>query len=329
MPTSTLTVISKSFAFNDVGITSNPDQNPINWARTFANIPVDNAGTRMVQVDPYDTNTVINGVRATSIDNTTAFNLTVSALGGDRYRLTHSGGVAPAFRTNRGVNASTIALTLVVNPNLSVTVTAGSGTPFASVVAGDVVFIPGLSTGDSASPFNSLNEGYWSVLSSTSTVLVMVRPADVTVFSGVGEVVTPSTALQFQAFSTAGVQVGDTVDISAGLAITAQHAYEIVAVNPEWVEFLSTAALAPQAGAVPTTAGIVFYKVAVRYLRVEADQECTVQINGDTGNTNRLEPLIPGDEKHVAWRDQLGPVWQLVIVNRTSAVLNVTVLQAE
>lgn len=326
---SKLTVITKTLSFEDPGITSNPSRRPINWERTISSVPVFNPGTKLYEVEPLSTLNIVDGQRTTSIDGTTAFSIAISPLASDRYRITHTGGTAPAFRTNRSLACSGIVLTLVVNSNLSVTITAGSGTPFSSVVAGDTVFIPGVSTGDTASPFNSLNEGYLVCLAATSTVLSLARFADSGVFSGISEIVTPSTNDQIQAFTAVGVQIGDTVEISAGFAFTAQHAYEVLAVNPEWIEFESSAPLGGQVGVIPGATGILFYKLAVRYLRIEGDQEFVIRFNGDTGNTNRIEPIIPGDEDHAGWLEKFGTVWKLDVVNRTMSTLNLVVLTAE
>lgn len=326
---SKLTVITKSFSFEDPGVTSNPSRRPINWERSISSIPVFNPGTKLYEVEPLSTLNIVDGQRSTSIDGTTAFSLAISPLASDRYRITHTSGTAPAFRTDRSLACTGIVLTLVVNANLSVTLTAGSGTPFSSVVAGDTIFIPGVSTGDSASPFNSLNEGYWVCLAATSTVISMARFADSGVFSGISEVVTPTTNLQIQAFSAAGVQIGDTVEISAGFAFTAQHAYEVLVVNPEWIEIESSAPLGPQTGIIPGATGILFYRLAIRYLRIEGDQEFIVRLNGDTGNTNRIEAIVPGDIDHAGWMEKFGTVWKLDVLNRTMSTLNLVVLTAE
>lgn len=326
---SKLTIISKALSFEDVGVTSNPSQRPINWEKTLSSVPVFNPATRLLEIEPLATLNIVDGSRSTSIDGTTAFEIAISPLASDRYRITNTGGTAPAFRTNRSLACSGIVLTLVVNANLSMTITAGSGTPFSAVIAGDTVFVPGVTTGDTASPFNTLNEGYWVVLSAISTAITVARFADSGVFSGVSEVVIPTVNDQIQAFTAAGVQVGDTVEISAGFAFTAQHAYDVIAVNPKWIEIESAAPLGPQTGIVPTASGMVFYKTALRFLRIESDQECVVRMNGDTGNTNRLEPLIPGDSNHAAWCEKFGPVWKLDIVNRTMATIHLVVLQAE
>lgn len=325
---SRLTVISQAVAYEDVGASSNPTQNPIGWARTISNLPVENPGTQLLRIAPLTTATIFDGTRSTSLANDSVFALTLSPEDSNRYRITNTGGTAPAFRTARAVDCSSIALTFVVNTNLTVTVTAGSGTPFASALVGDTVFIPGTSTGDTASPFNDLNLGLWTVLSRSNTSLVLIRFSG-TVFSGLGEVVTPTAAAQLLVYSPTGVQVGDTVEIAGGFASTAQHSYEVLAVTPRWIEFQSTSPLGAESGVVPTTSGMLFYITAKRWLRLEGDQEMVVRLNGDAGNTNRVEPVIPGDPDFVGWHEKFGSVWSLVIVNRSTAVLNLVVASAE
>jgi hypothetical protein len=325
---SALTLIYSALAFDDDESNSNPTQSPINWAKTLKNLDFDNPSTQSQPIDPMGTVTLFNGVRSTSIDGTTQFSIALSALDSSRYRITSTSGTAPAFRTDRALVISAIALALVVNANQSVTVTAGSGTPFGAVQVGDTVFIPGVSTGDSASPFNALNEGYWTVLSASTTILVLSRAAG-TVFAGFTQTITTGANVYFQAFSTAGVQVGDTVQISAGFSAPAQHSYEVVAVNPIWFEFESTAPLGAQTGVIPTATGLSFYTLAKNFLAVESDQEVVLRFNGDTSDFNRLEPIVPGDRNFPGMLMKLGPVWRLDIVNKSSAVANTVVLSAE
>jgi len=325
---STLTVISSAVAYNDDAASSNPTQLPINWRRTNVGVPVDVPETTPFRVVPLGTATLINGSRTTTIDGTTAFSVATSALESTRYRITATGGTAPGFRTNRNLACNNIALTLTVNSNLSMSVAAGTGTPFSAVQVGDVVFIPGTSTGDPASPFNPLNEGYWTVLSSGSALMTLARDPSV-VFAGASQVVTPSGNSFIQAFSSDGVQVGDTVEIASGFAAPALHSYGVVAVNPLWVEFESTSPLGSQTGITPGASGLLFYTASKRWLRIEADQECVLRLNGDSGNSVRLEPIIAGDRANVGWFEIFGSVWQLVVVNRSTGVLNVTMLAAE
>lgn len=325
---STLSLIVQALGYKDVSRTSNPTRVPINWRRPMPGLQVDNPSTQLFELDPQSTTTVIDGTRSLALDNTTAFSLASNSLvDANRYRITWTGGTDPGFRTDRALDLSTVALTLTVNANQSVTVTGGTG-HFSGVSIGDVVFIPGVSSGDAASPFSPLNEGYWTALAADANSLTLARMPGET-FEGASETVTPSTASQLQAFSAAGVQVGDTVDISAGFAAPAQRTFDLVAVNPKWIEFESTAPLGPQTGITPTTTGLAIYTMAKRFLFIESDQEIVVRLNGDTGNTTRVTPIIPGDENFPGVYAKIGPAWKLVLVNRSSSRANVTVAHAE
>lgn len=325
---SALTFIYSALAFDDEEATSNPTQTPINWSKAMKNLEFEHPSTQEFPVDPGSTFTLFNGTRSTLIDGTTQFSIALSSLEPTRYRVTYTSGTLPGFRTDRALVVATISLALVVNANQSVTVTAGTGTPFSAIQVGDNIFIPGASTGDAASPFNALNEGYWTVLSAAGSVITISRFAG-EVFSGFTETVVPSLDIQFQAFSTAGVQVGDTVQISAGFATSAQHAYEVVAVNSKWFEFESTAPLGPQTGIVPTASGLSFYTSAKRFIAVECNQEAVLRFNGDTSDFNRVDPTVPGDRNFPGLLIKFGPVWRLDVVNKSSAVAKVVVLSAE
>jgi hypothetical protein len=325
---SALTLILQALAYDDVSATSNPTQIRIERRKSVLNIPVDNPDTISVPLAPGASATVIDGTRTTTLDNTSAFSIALSALDPTRYRVSWTGGTNPTFRTNRSVAVAAVALTLVSNANMSLTVTAGAGNPFSGVQVGDSAFIPGPSTGDAATLFNALNEGFWYVVTAVGASITLAR-APGTVFSGFSEVVTPAANTQFQVFSSAGVQVGDTVDISAGFASTTFHAFDILTVTPFFVEFQSTLPLGPQTGITPTAAGMIFYTSAKRLIWVETDQEILVRLNGDTGNFNRVEPWLAGDRNFVGPYVKVGTVWKLVVVNLSSASANVLVAAAE
>lgn len=328
---STLTTISKAVAYDDAAQVSNPSNVPVNWARTIQNLEVANPSTEMFTLGALETRTLIDGQRTTSIDGTTAFALSSSPLDPSRYRLAATGGTLPVFRTARTLVAGGggLVLTLTLNSNLSMTVTSGATPAFGAVQVGDVVFIRGTKTGDSATLFNSLNAGYWSVLTASAAAITMSRATN-EVFEGAAQVVTPADGVNdFQVFSVAGVQVGDLVELGPAFAVSAQKSSSVVAVNPKWVEFISTAALGAETGILPGVTGLLFYTQAKRFLQVEADQECVLRINGDLGNTNRLSPWIAGAKGFGAEFRKVGPSWKLVVVNRAQTPLKLTLIAAE
>ena len=324
MPTLSLT--SATTAFSDASRSGEILQKHFDWRRSLNAISVSNPESKFLSVEPGASKTVFNGTVTTTVSGSTVIGITINPIQPSRYRFSYVSGTALGIRTDRGLALSGVVLTLVSVGNGSLTVTAGSGTPFATVVVGDSVFIPGLSTGDSAGGFNTINEGLWSVIGASGTVLTLTRPTGVS-FQGASESVTPA-ANSVMAYSAAGVQVGDGVDITIGFALPALKSYKILEVTPKWFEVISTSPLAVQTGT-PTAAGIAFYTESKRFVRVECDQESAVQVNGDSGNSNRLSPWGAGDPQQVAEYVKTGLTWSLVVKNLSGAVANVLVLSAE
>ena len=272
---------------------------------------------------PNETRSIFSGTRSTSIDNTTQFTISLNPLDPSIYRFTNTGGTAPALRTNRGVALSGITMTLTANINGTLTMSAGSGSPFSGVLVSDILFIPGPSTGDPTDRFNTANEGFWTVLGVTSnTLITLVRQGD---FSGMSEIVVPANNAVL-VYSAAGVQVGDYVDISSGFSNTVQRSYQVLAVTPGWFEVTSTTPLDNEV-ATPHAAGMVFYYLFKRYLHIESDQDACVQVNGDSGlAAGRISPLQVGGFGEY---EKIGPVWSLTLVNRASVSANVVIISAE
>lgn len=307
--------------------TQNPKRRFVDWSRHVVGVQVDQPSVREYIAQPGELLSVFSGTRSTSIDGTTAFTLTLNPVASSTYRMTNSAGTAPAFRTARAFNPSGVLHTLTVNNNATLEMQIGAGNFNAQV--GDTVFIPHTTTGDAASPFNVLNVGFWIVIGATTTKLVLQRRVG-TGFSGVSEAVTPSANSQLLIFSAAGVQTGDTLEISAGFANPTQKAFQVGEVTPSWVEFVSTSPLPLETGIIPTASGLTFYFDSKRFLRLEVDQDAVVRLNGDTGNTNRLSPRVPGDQESVAHFEKWGPVWDLKVLNRsTTSSMVVTVISAE
>lgn len=325
------TFITQALGYNDLPPNSNPVLTGINRRVSVNNIPVDNPQTLSggpLDLAPGTSCTVFNGSRSLTIDGTSAFSLTLSPANPTTYRLLNTGGTAPGFRTARSVPIGSVVLTLAVGANLALTITAATGTPFTAALVGDTVFIPGVSTGDPASPFNALNEGLWYVLTPGTTSIVVTRDPS-QVFSGISEVVTPASNTQFQIFSSDNVQVGDTVGLIMGFASSALHAYDITAATPLWVEFTSTLPLGTQTGILPTAAGVAVYTSAKRWISIETNQEILYQFNGDTGLFNKITPIIPGDCNFSGTFHVWSTVWELVLLNRSTAVAKITVCTVE
>jgi hypothetical protein len=323
----TLTRTGRILMFDDTPSNRNPIRRHADWQQSLQALPVLNPqGAKEFPLLPGEEATLWSGVRTLTANGSTAYDVTLSSLDPSRYRLTWTGvGADPGFRTARTVVSSPGNLLFALQANQTVKVTSSLGAIFGAVVVGDNVMVPGVVTGDPA-VFDPLNEGLWEVLAKTSTELTLRRPADAT-FSGVTETVAVTSDDQFLAYSAAGVQVGDLLDLVSGFAGSSLRSYPVVAVTSLWVEFSYSMPLAEEAAVVPGASGLAVYSAAKRYVYLEADQEVAVKLNGDTGEHNRVEPIAGAGAP--GWFEKFGTVYSLVVKNRSTASAVVVLISAE
>lgn len=328
----TLNVTSSAVAYFDSSSTNNPTMKAFDWARKNLGVPVDNPKSDVYSLPAGAAISVFDGSRTTGINSTTEFLVSLSHGESSRYRIQHTGGDTPVFRTHREVQLEGDLVSFSVSKNLTakVALKEDSFGTFVAVQAGDTVFVPHTSTGDEASPFSSINAGFWIVLAKpNSRALTLVRPVGVK-FEAVSESdVEVAYNSQFQVFSSDGVQVGDNVDILAGFSTANQRVFRVAAVTPDWIEVVSSAPMAEEGGAVPGPNGMKFYTGLKRYLHIEADQECVVKINGDSGESVRISPIEAGSRDQMGWLSKFGPVYSLSVTNRSTSAMSVVVISAE
>lgn len=322
-----LNLVSQTVMFDDVPTNSNPKHKSVDWSQKFMGIPVTKPKSNIYEIEPGATSTIFDGAKVTLADNTTAYDLSLSPLDSNRYRITWTGGTAPAFRAARGITIAGASVSVAVNSNNSITLTIAGGN-FTGSVVGDDVLIPGVVSGDAAGPFNAINTGYWTVIGVTTTTLTLARPQGIG-FEAIAESAIVVADGDILVYATAGIQIGNVADILAGFQGPALKTYQILAVTPTWFEIQSTTPLAAEAGVVPGASGIQFYTAAKRFLRIEYDQECVLRFNGDTGSYNICTPWQPGDLELVGECVKVGTTWRLVVVNRTTATLRLLVISAE
>lgn len=326
-----LNVTQKIQAYGDRSINSNPRVKFFDIVRDISGIPVQDPKSEGHQIAPGATALIYDGTRATTIGLSTAFDVSLSTLDPSRYRFTWSAGSNPSLRVDRSLALNGRTLTFTVNANASVdVVVSGAGSnDFTGVVAGDTVFVPHTTTGDTANVLSVLNAGFWQVLAVISPTHLSLARFPGEDFEATGESQVLAADAQFQAFSTSGVQVGDRVDISAGFSTTTRKTFEVVNVTAKFFEVISTTPLPPEVAITPGASGMVFYTDSKSFLYIEADQECAVRVNGSTDNTQRLSPVEAANPDKPGVYMKRGPSWSLSIINRASVTLNVMVLHAE
>lgn len=325
--------LSRSYiGYSDRGVTSNPKLRNVDWHRVINGRSVDKVGSELYEILPGEEKTLFDGTISSSLDNTTEFSLLYSSLGGSRYRLTYTGGTDPVFRTTRALTLSGETVSIVRNSNGTISMTtSGNVNDFTDVVVGDTIYIPHTTTGDSASPFSALNVGYWLVLSKLSATSLQLARFAGTDFLATSETDIAVTAdSQLQAFSQAGIQVGNKFKIasSSGFSQQAQQSFKVDKVTANFIEFISVAPIPDETGILPGAAGIVFYSDAKIWMCLESDQPVIPRMNGDTSDIHELSPWEVGDESLVGCLEKTGLVWSLKVYNKSSFIASVTLLSA-
>lgn len=326
----TLTIITQTLGYSDpdlTGANNDPKKKNVDWGNQIT-VTAKNISNQPYSVDPGASLTLYNNARTITADATTQWTLALSTLSSNRYRFTVSGGTAAGLRTDRSLAMSTKSVTVTVNANQTATF-AATATTFSAVQVGDTLWIPGTTTGDTAGPFDPTNEGAWTVLSVAGDGSNFQASRGTNTFSGLSQTVTVTANAQFDVFSGAGVQIGDGVYVSAGFSSVVQRGYTVVQVTPTWFEVTSTATLPVSAIATPGATGIQFYQTAKRYIEIWADQECVVRLNGDTTDNNKVSPWQAGDITQAGSFAKAGIAWQAVVVNKSTATLNINVILAE
>ena len=315
--------------YDDPSTISNPQLRHADWNRLQMSLPCSKATSQAYTLLPAESVTVIDGSRALTADATTQIALTTSTLSDDRYRMTWTAtGTNPGFRTNRAFAAATYTLAVVLNTNGSITISSGAGPNYAAVVVGDTVLIPGVTTGDVVGPFDTLNEGYWTVLTKTSGSMTLVRPTGDAFTAAAQPAVAVTSNSQIQVMSSAGIQVGDTIEISGGFSTSAWHSCTVLSVAAVSIDIQSSTALGAETVLLGSTTAMLAYRDAKKLVYVESDQEVAVQVNGDTGQTQRVEPWEAAVDGMQGNYLKTGTTWKLVLLNRSSASASVVVVTA-
>jgi len=271
-------------AYSDASASNNPSLGNFKWAREINGLPAANPQSEVHPLAPGESKTIFNGTRTLSSDNTTTYSIALKPLSASNYRITHTGGTAPNFRTPRalGIDATTQFTTTLNGPLVTFASTGGTALDTSAVVVGDLVRI--------GSDFNILNQGEYKVLAKTSNSITFENQTAVAEGP-----ITPGAdfADQFEIYSAAGVQVGDTITLSSGFSAVTLGSYKVTDVTAKYVEFYSTDVLPAETGIV--NPGLAVYSSAKNLIYIECDQKCAVTINGSL--VSNIEPFIILDSK--------------------------------
>lgn len=327
----TLNLYAKLIAFGDRTVNSNPRLRAVDWERDNSGLSVKDPTSKGFEIPVGSSKVIFDGARSTSTDGTTQFSISLLTNTTSSYRITHTSGTNPVFRTGRNLTLNACTVTFAIQPNNIVTLSVPGLSPsdFTNVQANDIIFVPSITTGDSANVINTLNSGYWQVLSKTNAQTLSIARPTGTVFEGVSETVTLTSNSQMRAFNQSGVQIGDSVIVSSGFSVAAQQTFTVSSVTDSFIEFTSTLPLPNETAIVPGASGLSFYTENKRILYIEADQECVIQLNNSTDESVQVNPIEAGNASRPGMFMKTGSVFSLNVINKSGSTLNLLVITAK
>ena len=166
--------------YNDNVASNNPYVRVFDLAYNILGSSVSEPKAEDLLIPAGSSMTIFSGTRTTSIDGTTAFDITKPYATLNTYRFSRSAGTQPQFRTNRAIAVdNTTQFAVSVNgPVITLTNSGGTAPDFSSVVVGDIVRI------DSSAGFAANNQGTFTIIAKTTTSISIKNT------SGVAESVT-------------------------------------------------------------------------------------------------------------------------------------------
>jgi hypothetical protein len=199
-----------------------------------------------------------------------------------------------------------------------VTFASTNGTAFntAAVQIGDSVRI--------SSAFNAANLGVFTIISKTSTSFSFENEL------GMPEVVVlgANFAQILSIYSSAGVQVGDKVDVVAGFSPASQNTYEILNVSHDYIEFFSSSVLPVETGIANTVSALLIYNNSKQFFYLETNGKVGIKYNGST-DEQIVDSFVLGGHRKPGIVLIKADLKSVVITNKTSAQVELYCITAE
>jgi hypothetical protein len=309
---STLNLLTSIVAYNDSTsgvINNNPKVRVGDINRSYFGLDVDSPQSQNFVIAPNSSLTLYDGSRSTSIDGTSTFSLTNTS--GSTYRMYHSTGTAPGFRTARNISSTLdTSFNVTVNNNsvVSISQSGGPAVDFSAVTVGDVLYV------GNNSLFNTYNQGYFSIIAKGSNY-VQIQNDLAVAESNIA--LSTNYESNFLIYSSSGIQVGDTAVISSGFSPVTLGSYQVTAAAPNFFEFMSSAPLPIETSITTTATGLNFYSAAKFVTYVETDQSCYIRFDSDSTNVATIEPFS-SDSGVLGMYLKTGYNYKAILTNRSA-----------
>ena len=308
-----LNFITQILCYSDAGVTDNPHERAFDFRRRLESIACKNPSGDSKSLAPGESFTIFENTVATALDNTSVVAIELVNQDSSIYRLSATG---PAgFRTARATTLLS-ACAVTIN-NGSVAVFDFTGSTLTAVQVGDIMRIKGPSTND-AGPyaFNPINSGIWKVIGVSGTKISAVREVG-KAFEAVVENVATALTGDVQFYADDGIRAGAQFQIKDTFSQVTQRTYTVLASTSDSIDFVSTAAIPEEDTLTYIPGSIVFYTGIKRMIYAEADQECSIRFNGQTGDDNRITPITSGDKSLRGQFAKWGDTYSCTITNKS------------
>lgn len=321
MPGQLLNLFIRFAVFSDSSPTLHPRLQDEDWDRQFEGITTGNSFSRRVDVPPAQSISVATTARSLSQDATTQYTVTRPDPDQNTFRFRWTGGTNPVLKTARtpGHDATTQFTVTKTGSVIRFTATGGTIPNFstAGVIVGDQLNIES-TTPTVTSPFNTLNQGVFTVVAVSTTFVEVLSIDGNGVAEGPITLGSRSDSLPALAvYSSAGVQVKDEALIQAvPFHIVNRGAFQVSKVTSTYFDVTNgTPGLAEGPITIGAIDGIVFYPSIWKWLYIETDQKVSVRINGDTSDRIQIEPVVAGSRDKVGVYLQRGQVYSVSLAN--------------
>ncbi len=316
--------------YSDSEVSNDPSLKDVDYERQLLGIPTDNSFGRKQALAPATTSSIINLARSLAQDATTQYTITAVAGQGNTYRFVWVGGTNPLLRTVRATSQDATTQFTVTQMGNVQRFTATSGTLPAFVANGVVVGDQLNVETNTASPFNPLNQGVFTIVTVAATYLEVLNPSGVAEGPIILGTLTSGLPV-FSEYSAAGVQVSDEAKITASaFNIENRGEFNVSKVTAKYFDIDNGTPGIPEG---PITlgdaSGIVFYPSIYKLLYIESDRKISIRINGDTSDRIEVEPVTAGDPRFVGVFLQRGGVYSLTLANNGLVTANTKIVLSE
>jgi hypothetical protein len=305
--------------FEDQNVNS-PTMRTLDITRSMLGVNVTDENTvRVNDLAPGESRTVASTERMTAMDGTTSLEFwQPDTTDGVTTRLSWAGsmGTRPGFRTARAVTLTAATAATITRTNAATMRVQLSGASMASVLVGDFLRIE-KSNSNFLSAFSPVNQDTFRVLSVGADYVDVLDNGVMT-----PEVVTlgASFARQLFVMSAAGVQIGDTLEVSqsSGQNINNVGQYKVLDVSPDYVVFQNPYAVSM----VFANSGIKFYDRLIGFVYVRASGEVGLKING--GSVVKLAPFGANEATFIGSAE----AYKVELVNEGTMPVSASVMTA-